>query len=97
MQRLVNLHQYLKVDPLLHWQPVEFPQHWCYVFRPACAGDNACCHVLAPLEFAASGPWQSNKQGVAEVKAQGDRGVHDLSTRAPCHRKRRMRPIFLIW
>ena len=22
MQRLVNLHQYLKVDPLLHWRPV---------------------------------------------------------------------------
>ena len=55
MQHLVNPHQYLKIDPLLHWQPVEFLEHWCYVFRLACAGGNACCHVLALLEFAGCG------------------------------------------
>ena len=81
MERLVILHQYLKVDSLLHSQPVEFRQHWCCAFRrSACAGDNACCMFLAPLEFAGCGPWQPNKQAVAEVKARGDRSVDDLST-----------------
>ena len=31
-------------------------------------------------EFAGCGPWQLNKQGVTEVKARGDRGMHNLST-----------------
>ena len=66
MERLVK---YLEVHSRLHWQPMEFLQHWCYMHRLACVGDNACCHVLTPLEFAGCGLWQPDKQGVAEVKA----------------------------
>ena len=48
MQLLVNLHRYLKVDPLLHWQPVDVPRHWCCI--PTCVLTHVnALYVNAPV------------------------------------------------